>query len=469
MSQVVFEPTDRQQIFMDALLSGKYRQLLYGGAIRGGKSYVLIAAVFLLARVFAGSRWAIVRKDLPTLRKNTVPVFEAIRPDTFCGPFVQDTWTAKCTNGSEILLWPESIQHDSQLNRWRGLEVNGFALEEMNELQMASFLKSIERAGSWTARGGVQPPPLIWGTCNPADNWVKEEFYDPFEEGTLPEHRFYLPATIDDNPYIDPLYRESLNDLPEPEYRRFVLGDWTVNMDPMQLIRWEWVQWAIRGHKDDGELIPHYPGNKRMGVDVARFGDDDTVFMLLDGNGLYGVHTYSKLSTDETAQKIVMVGHDEAINAEDVKVDAVGLGAGTVDSAYSMGYEVREILSGNSPYGEKESFFVFNNRRSQMWWWVREKFRKGEIRILIPDSRDRKKLVRDLTSIRYRVRTDKTFEVEPKESASMGGGSDNTWGMKQRLGRSPDYGDAFVYAFARGAPRARKAALPPTISHASAY
>lgn len=457
----LFEPFAKQREYIDAVFSGRFRQLLYGGAIRGGKSYVLIALLFIFCRLFPGSRWAIVRKDMPTLRKNVLPVFEEIRPTRFCGPFNQGTWTAICRNGSQILLWAEQFTRDPMLNRWRGLEVNGFAFEEVNEMQEASWNKGIERAGSWKVRGGgPQPPPWLLASCNPAEGWVKEKFYDPWESGSLEPPQFYLPATIDDNPHVDPVYRASLNDLPEPEYRRFVLGDWTVSMHPQQLIKFEWVEAALKGHWPSGELILQRRGVRRMGVDVARTGDDKTCFSLFDGNSLYGLHEYDALWLDEGAVKIIEVASDEGIPADLVNVDAVGLGAGTVDICHSHGFEVREVLSGNAALmieeaGDAFSFFRFGNRRDQIWWQVREMLRRGRLRIAIPDSPARKRLIADLMAPRYKVKGDKTFEVEDKDA------------IKKRLGRSPDDGESFVYAWAKTLPRHRRPALPPSVSAVS--
>lgn len=451
-TRVLFDPFPKQQEFIDAVVSGKYRQMLYGGAIRGGKSYVLIALIFLFCRVFPGSRWAIVRKDMPTLRKNTLPVFEALRPTTFCRQFNQSTWTARCSNGSEVLFWPESYTRDPELNRWRGLEVNGFAFEEVNEVQEASWNKGIERAGSWKVRGGgPQPPPLLLASCNPTDGWVKDAFHDPWESGTLEAPRFYLPARITDNPHIDPAYLESLKDLPEPEYRRFVLGDWTVNLDPQQLIRWEWVQAAINGHKSDGEIIVRKKGPRGLGVDVARYGKDMTVFAITEGNCLYGLHAYDGLEINQTAQKALEVAIEQGISPDRSNIDSVGLGAGVLDMMHVLGFPAMEVVSGGKPLPEPGSFFVFWDRRAQIWWHARELFRLGLIRILIPDSPARKKLVADLTSVRYEVRSDRKLVVESKDD------------IKLRLGRSTDYGDAYVYALAKGTPRTRRAVLPPTI------
>jgi hypothetical protein len=164
---------------------------------------------------------------LPTLRRNTVPSFNKLRPRSFVGEINQSTWTATCTNGSEIVFFSESLDIDPDLDRWKGLEVNGFALEEANELAKQAFNKAIERAGSWIIPGSpVQPSPLVLLSFNPSPNWVKRTFYDPWKAGTLEPPFFFLPATIADNPHIPDSYRASLKNLPDAEYKRFVEGDW---------------------------------------------------------------------------------------------------------------------------------------------------------------------------------------------------------------------------------------------------
>ena len=224
----LFRESPRQRAFVDAALSGDYHYLMYGGGIRSGKSFAGIATLNLLCYAFPGSRWAIVRKDLPTIRRNVLPTFEKLRP-AICGKVNMSDWTATWENGSQVIFFPESLQEDPDLNRWKGLEVNGFLLEEANELALRSFHKAQERAGSWIIpRGGKQPPRLVLMTCNPSPLWVKTMFYDPYVRGELEKPYFFQPATAADNPYLPPDYVEGLKDLPPLEYKRFVEGDWSV-------------------------------------------------------------------------------------------------------------------------------------------------------------------------------------------------------------------------------------------------
>lgn len=141
--------------------------------------------------------------------------------------FNRDTYTVTFRNDSQIIFMAESFDTDKELNRFRGLEINGAGAEEINELQEATFHKLIERTGTWLKAGDV--PSVILATCNPTHNWVKAKFYDRWVNDTLPERWAYIQAKITDNPFIPESYLRSLKDNLEPvDYQRFVEGDWEV-------------------------------------------------------------------------------------------------------------------------------------------------------------------------------------------------------------------------------------------------
>ena len=227
-SEVLFEPFPKQIEFLSDVFSNKYDVIMYGGAIRGGKSYAGIGALLLLCKKFPYSRWAIVRNTLPTLKRTTIPSFNKICPKSFIKSYSQDTQVVTFQNGSQIMFFAENYDDDKDLNRWKGLEVNGFLFEEVNELQLQSFYKGVERSGSHIISNGKQPKNLILCTCNPANNWVKELFYDRWKNGTLPERWKYISAKITDNPFIPADYLESLKSMPRYEYEIFVNGNWDI-------------------------------------------------------------------------------------------------------------------------------------------------------------------------------------------------------------------------------------------------
>lgn len=445
---------DKQAAFIDAVFSGDYNYLAFGGSVRGGKTFGGIATLAILCKVFPRSRWAIVRTDLPTLRRNTLPAYYKFReqhaPD-FLGEFNQGNWVAKCSNGSEIVLFPEGLVGDPDLDRWKGLEVNGFLLEEANELAEKSFYKAIERAGAWVIPktkdnpNPNQPPPLILLTFNPAMNWVYTKFYRPWRSGNLEAPYFFQPSSLSDNPGIPDSYKKSVQNLPDAEYRRFIQGEWEVNDDPDQLIKIGWV-WNAKN------VDPVF-GTNRLGVDVARYGKDHTSFALYSGNAFIRLQQYDQMSTTRTGKIATIWANDGEwpVMQENMVVDAVGLGAGTADKLADLGYRrIREFIAGGKPILRRGSFFRFANLRSQAWWEFREKLRNGLISL--PEDFP-EEAVSDLVSVHYEITQDRMVKVESKDE------------IRERLGRSTDMGDAMIMAAFDFPPPRKRPSIVGTISH----
>jgi len=222
--QIVFEPFPKQIEFLEAIFSNNYNFIMYGGSIRGGKTFAGIGALLLLSKMYPNSKWCIVRDTLQTLKRTTIPSFNKICPQSFIKSYNQDTQTVHLTNGSQIIFMGENFADDKELNRFKGLEVNGFLLEEINELQQKTFYKCIERAGSQII--DKQPKPIILATCNPSNNWVKELIYNKWKLNDLPNNWLYIPSKITDNPFVPESYLESLKTLTTYEYQVFVEGNW---------------------------------------------------------------------------------------------------------------------------------------------------------------------------------------------------------------------------------------------------
>lgn len=214
---------------MDLVTDGRYNYIGFGGGVRGTKTWGVLSTFIVLARIFPGSRWCVMRKTLELARQTTIPSFNKLRPRTggFVLPINLQTFEAPCANGSVIMFRGENIDKDPELERMDGYEVNGFGLEEGDEMQERTFHKAIERAGAWIVPDGEQPDPLVLVTFNPNAAWPKTTFYDPWEQGTLEPPYAFLPATIDDNPYAGAAYRASLKNLPPEDYAIRVKGDWS--------------------------------------------------------------------------------------------------------------------------------------------------------------------------------------------------------------------------------------------------
>lgn len=227
---IVFNPTAKQKQAHKALRDN--RIVLYGGAIRGAKSYWGCMEIITLCFEYPNSRWLMLRESLPVIKATLLKTFTENFLNRGFAPFVKDfnqqSLTLTWNNGSQIIFMAESYDTDKELNRFRGLEINGAFIDEVNEIQEVTFDKVLERAGSWFHSDSC--PTKILMSCNPSQGWVKERFYNKWKTGTLPEGISYIQAKITDNPYIPEDYLQSLKLLPKYQYMAFVEGDWDVNI-----------------------------------------------------------------------------------------------------------------------------------------------------------------------------------------------------------------------------------------------
>lgn len=234
--------TSKQTKAFKAATSGNNRVVIFGGAIRGGKTYWLLTTFCYLALKYAKSRWIIVRRSLPDLKRNTFPSMQTILEGGFI-EYVQgwnrDTQVITFVNGSEIMFMAESFAEDKDLNRFKGLECNGFGFEEVNECQEATFNKAIERSGTWL-NAKDNPPIIILSTLNPAQNWTKKRFYEPYINKQMPSGWVFIQSKITDNPHIPETYLESIKDMNPVEYARFVEGDWDAVEQAENPFLWAW-------------------------------------------------------------------------------------------------------------------------------------------------------------------------------------------------------------------------------------
>lgn len=165
---------------------------------------------------------------------------------------------------------------------------------------------------------------------------------------------------------------------------------------------------------------------KRLGVDVARFGDDRTVLFPRQGLAAFRPRVMrhergSSVSTDIAAAVLTAKAR---WHAEVELFDATGgWAAGAVDVLRASGY-YPVSLQFHAPADDAR----FANRRAEMWWRMAEWVKGGGALPSIPE------LVGELTAPTYTFVNGK-FQLEPKDQ------------VKARLGRSPDLADALALTF----------------------
>ena len=164
------------------------------------------------------------------------------------------------------------------------------------------------------------------------------------------------------------------------------------------------------------------------GVDVARFGDDQSVIYKRRGRDArtIGIQKYRKLNTVDYAIKIAKEAKKDCPDA--IFVDGAGVGGGVVDQLRKMNVQnVFEINGAN-----KSTDPQYANMRAQMWGNMKEAIDGATV--CLPDDED---LRDDLVGLEYGYRiTDNSILLERKEDA------------KKRGVASPDIADALALTYA---------------------
>lgn len=202
-------------------------------------------------------------------------------------------------------------------------------------------------------------------------------------------------------------------------YRQEFLCDFTAEADNV-LIPIDLVSAACARTIREEDLI----GAPRiLGVDVARFGDDRSVIVRRKGLGMYMPKIITKM--DNMTLAGMVAAEINKWKPDAVFIDA-GRGEGVIDRLRQVGHKVQEVNFGGRP---TESG-MYSNKRTEMWDKLREWLEQGGA---LPKLQEIKA---DLTTPTYDFDAGNRMRLESKED------------IKERLGRSPDIGDALALTFA---------------------
>lgn len=221
----------------------------YGGAIRGGKTYVNLFILMVLCKMFPGSRWHVIREDMPALKATSIPSLEKLIGKSTAWKWSRDSsnYFAQYENSSRIFFKGENLTSDPELNDFLGMETNGMLLEQMEELSEKLFNIALSRTGSWYLP--KMPPGLILATFNPTQTWVKDRIFVPFQKQVLPPEYHFQLALPKDNPFVTDDQWQGWKMMDERYRRQFIDGDWT-NFDNLDN------RWAFAFSRDKHVCLP---------------------------------------------------------------------------------------------------------------------------------------------------------------------------------------------------------------------
>lgn len=245
-----------------------------------------------------------------------------------------------------------------------------------------------------------------------------------------PLSRTFIPSRVTDNPYLMGTgYMAQLQGMPEPLRSQMLKGDFTAGIedDPWQVIPTAWVEAAQARWTKPAKKPPM----DSMGVDVARGGKDNTVIARRHAMWFDEALAEPGTATPNGPKVAGLVIGARRDNAP-IHLDVIGVGASPYDFLLEAGQQVIGVNVAEAATGfDRSGRIAFKNLRSMLWWRMREALdpENNTGAALPPDPR----LLADLCAPRWSLSGQVIF-VESRED------------IVKRIGRSPDFGTAYILA-----------------------
>lgn len=266
---------------------------------------------------------------------------------------------------------------------------------------------------------------LLIGNPNQAMGTFYEAFRSPLyqkfhiQASDVPEH--LLPAAW---------AAERLAEWGEesPAYQVRVLGEFPPQGDD-GLLSLKWVEEA-----QNREIVTDAETDApcEIGVDVARFGGDESVAYVRRGAVVVGMDAWRGLDTVVSTGRVAAL--HRRFGASLIKCDDPGVGGGVTDQLKHAGLPVVGVNVGETAW-DAENYAL---RRSELFCGLRERFKQGDISIPKADTL----LLDQLLALKFSYTARGQLKLESKDDLKKRRGTAGRWS-------SPDRADALMLAFAR--------------------
>ena len=423
------------------------KEFLYGGAAGGGKTWLGCFWFWYMCRKYPRTNYVLARRQLKDLTNKTMASFFKVcqalegrgnskyNPDRFWRYNDRDKKITHLRNGSQIFFVETEYQPtDPDYDRYGGGEYTCGWCEEVQQTSRKAYNALLTRVGRHLNKElGIND--VMLSTCNPSKGWLYTDFYLPYKSGKLLPGKVFLPATIDDNPYLTEDYRAKLQNLGDPQMRaRLLSGSWEFESEDNQLLPARLLANTLSAQATGQEV--------RMGIDVALGGPraDSTTIATMRGSELVSLEQimasdytgdpslFDSWLTGLLAERIRETG---ALGPNAVRLDYSGIGANLWQLLRAQHGLLVYPFKGGAPAIPRVGRPVkYANIRAQAWWELKEKARLKALKL--PAVYD-EELWQELTAARYNIRAD-VITLEDKHL------------LRARLGRSPDKADALVMA-----------------------
>ena len=371
---------------------------------------MLLLKIWKFCEEYPNSLALICRKEYTDLHDSTIKDFER-----YFGVHIDSQKEYHFANGSVIMF-----RHGAELNVLRNINLSIFAIEQAEEFetdeQFQMLRDRLRRDGSPYRQG------VIIANAH-GHNWIWKLWVNnpPSEDYDCTQANTFDNADNLPKDFIQDLRRMEIES--PNHYKQFVLNCHEELGDDDVLFTYDELNSSVN-------LVYPFRNNnvpKRiLGVDAARFGEDSTVFTVLEQKSSFEweqilCEAHKKKDTAWTTGRFIDIKREFHIDVGIVDDD--GVGGGVTDQLKEIQMKV-EAFRGGLPAKDTETYF---NRRAEGFFILKDMISKGYLKIINNPA-----LIDELMTIKFKYNNKGQRQIVSKDE------------MRKQGLKSPDLADSLM-------------------------
>jgi len=428
---------DKQLTALERLNDNLTTEVLYGGAARGGKSWLGCTWQIMNRLAMPGSYGMIAREELTKLKDTTQKTFWKVMAWLGAVEGVDYYWHSgrqevEFINGSSIIFRELKYKgsNDPEFDRIGSYDLTDAFIDEAQQIHwkardvLRGRFSVLRGEYEVNIKGEIQKrswrvKPKAYYSCNPAKNWIYTDFFELDKNRVMPKNRAFIPSLPSDNPYVSQDYLDNLKESDKITRERLLYGNFDYDDDPNSLCSWDAIC-DIFNNDHVKEASDRY-----LVADLAMLGRDKFVVMYWEGLAGRIRAVEGKITGKEIEEKLREIKTADSVPNRRIIADSDGLGQ------YLSSYlnNIREFHGGDSSIDKQ-----FGNKKDECGFKLAELIREGGIRIVCDNKEHQEEIKRQLSiCLKRKVNVDDEKKRLMKKSE-----------MKEKLGYSPDFLDVLL-------------------------
>ncbi len=406
-------------------------EVLFGGGARGGKSWLGCTWVNIEMLSKPGSAWLVIRKDHRRLTDTTLITFNKVLKEYGIKNrfhFDAQKSTMHCDNGS-ICFFREGKYYpqDPEYDRFGSYDLTGAFIDEAQEVKV-KLIDVLRGRFSLLEGEGWETTPKMFLSCNPSKGFIYTDFYKPWKNGTLEKEKAFIPSLATDNPHVSQAYINNLKRSNKVTVERLLYGNFEYDDDPTALIDYDAITsiYSNTHVKEDN-------ARRFISADIAMKGSDKFVIFVWRGFVLVDYKVLAKSGGKEIVDEINKLRDQYQIAERNVVYDSDGVGS-FIGGRGGFLPDAKPFVNNAAPMPNKGAKENYENLKAQCHYHMADRINdSGYYLKALTNTTEQELINAELGQVKSRDDDkDGKLKIVRKED------------VRELLGRSPDYCDAFM-------------------------